>query len=165
MGQRTNTAKLDWLVYNVLSYGIIVDSLSDRACVAWFDYRIGYIATPVPVGSLHRLKMFFFCPKNNHIITKNWIWLQITLNKVNILNWREPHQFSPIVFRLVLRQRNWICRREKVTTPGSQNLACLVRLYSGGQWTIAEAKLASSLCIGINRRCPFPLCYFIPRYD
>ena len=52
---------------------------------------------------------------------------------------------------------------EKVTTPGSQNLACLVRLYSGGQWTIAEAKLASSLCIEINRRFPFPLCYFIPR--
>ena len=32
-------------------------------------------------------------------------------------------------------------------------------LYSGGQWTLAEAKLARSLCIGMNRRCQ----YFIPR--
>ena len=88
-GQRTNTAKLNWLVYNVGSNGIIVHPflslfcfvfvlfcfvlfcfvlfcfvlfcfvfsfllfLSDRACVAWFDYRIGYLATPVPVGSLY----------------------------------------------------------------------------------------------------------------
>ena len=96
------------------------------------------------------------------LITKNWNRLQITLNQVNILNWREPHQFSSNSFRLVLRQTNKRWRREKVTTPGSQNLACLVRLYSGGQWTIAEAKLTSSLCIGMNRRCPFPL-YFIPR--
>ena len=36
-------------------------------------------------------------------------------------------------------------------------------LYPGGQWTIAEAKLKSSLCIKINRRFPFPLCYYIPR--
>ena len=55
--------------------------------------------------------------------------------------------------------------REKVTTPSSQNLACLVRLYSGGQWTVAEAKLESSLCLEINRRFPFPLCYFIPRFE
>ena len=47
---------------------------------------------------------------------------------------------------------------EKGHNPGSQNLACLVRLYSGGQWTIiAEAKLASSLCIGMNRRCPMSI--------
>ena len=51
--------------------------------------------------------------------------------KANILNWREPHQFpSPHSFRLVLRQTNKRWRREKV--PGSQNLACLVRQYSGG---------------------------------
>ena len=54
MGQRTNTAKLNWLVYNVGSYGIIEQFLSDRACVAWFEYRIGYLATLVPVGSIHR---------------------------------------------------------------------------------------------------------------
>ena len=84
-----------------------------------------------------------------------------TLNQVNILNWREPHQFSPNSFRLVLRQTNKRWRRKKFTTPGSQNRACLVRLYSGGQWSIAEAKLASSLCIEINRRFPFPLYYFI----
>ena len=69
---------------------------------------------------------------------------------------------SPNSFPLVLRQANKGCRREKITTPGSQNLACLVRLYSGGQWTIAEAKLERSLCIKIYRRFPFPLCYFIP---
>ena len=40
MGQRTNTAKLNWLVYNVGSYGTIEHSLSDRACVAWFEYRL-----------------------------------------------------------------------------------------------------------------------------
>ena len=34
--------------------------------------------------------------------------------------------------------------------------------YSGGQWTIAEAKLASSLCIRMNRRFPFPLCILFP---
>ena len=68
MGQRTNNAKLNWLVYNVGSYVIIVHSLFDRACVAWMEYLIGYLATPVPVGSLHRLYMcffFFFNPKNN----------------------------------------------------------------------------------------------------
>ena len=59
MGQRTNT-KLNWLVYNVGSYGIIEHSLSDRACVAWFEYRIGYLATLVPVGSMLRAY-----PKNN----------------------------------------------------------------------------------------------------
>ena len=59
------------------------------------------------------------------------------MNQVNILNWWESHQFSPNSFRLVFRQTNKRWRREKVTTPGSQNLACLVRLYSGGQWTIA----------------------------
>ena len=83
---------------------------------------------------------------------------QITLNKVNILNWQEPHQFSPNCLRLVLRQTNKRWHRENVTTPGSQNLACLVRLYSGGLWTIAEAKLVSSLCR--NRRCPFPLLFY-----
>ena len=41
MGQRTNTAKLNWLVYNVGSYGIIKHSLSDRACVAWFSFQLG----------------------------------------------------------------------------------------------------------------------------
>ena len=45
MGQRTDTAKLNWLVYNVWSYGVIAHLLSDRACVAWFDYRIGYLET------------------------------------------------------------------------------------------------------------------------
>ena len=35
-------------------YGIIEHSLSDRACVAWFEYGIGYLATLVPVGSMHR---------------------------------------------------------------------------------------------------------------
>ena len=53
-GQRTNTAKLNWLVYIVGSYGIIEHSLSDRVCVAWFEYRIGYLASLVPVGSMHR---------------------------------------------------------------------------------------------------------------
>ena len=66
MGQRTNTAKLNWLVHNVGSYGIIVHSLSDRACVVWFDYRIGYLATPVSIESLHRRYMFF-----THRITNN----------------------------------------------------------------------------------------------
>ena len=41
MGQRTNTAKLNWLVYNVGSYWIIKHSLSDRACVAWFSFQLG----------------------------------------------------------------------------------------------------------------------------
>ena len=95
---------------------------------------------------------------------QNWNRLQITLTQVKILNWRELHQFSLNSFRLVLWQTNKRWRQEKVTTPGSQNLACLVRLYSRGQWTIAEAKLESSLCIEIYRRFPFPLCYFIPRY-
>ena len=99
------------------------------------------------------------------IITKNWNRIQINLNQVNILNWQHPHQFSPNSFRLVLRQTNKRWRREKVTTQGSQNLACLMRLYSGGQFTIAEAKLESSLCIEINRRFPFPLCYFNPSYN
>ena len=42
MGQRTNTAKLNWLVYNVGSYGIIAHSLSDRAmcCVVQLPYRL-----------------------------------------------------------------------------------------------------------------------------
>ena len=31
-------AKLNWFVYNVGSYGMIEHSLSDRACVAWFEY-------------------------------------------------------------------------------------------------------------------------------
>ena len=43
-----------------------------------------------------------------------------------------------------------------------KNLACLVRLYSGGQWTISEAKNESLLCIGSNRRCPFPLVILFP---
>ena len=54
MGQRTNTAKFNWLVYNVGSYRIIEHSLSEGACVTWFEYRIGYLATLVPVGSMHR---------------------------------------------------------------------------------------------------------------
>ena len=54
MGQRTNTAKLNWLVYNVGSYRIIEHSLCDRAYVAWLEYRIGYLATLAPVGSMHR---------------------------------------------------------------------------------------------------------------
>ena len=100
---------------------------------------------------------------NNAIHWENLLQ-RLLLKNVYPLNWREPHQISPNCLRLVLRQTNKRCRREKVTTPCSQNVACLVRLYSGGQWTIAEAKLASSLCIGMNRRCPFPLCYFIPSY-
>ena len=36
-----------------------------------------------------------------------------------------------------------------------------MRQYSGGHWTIAEAKHPSSLCIGINR-CPFPLVILFP---
>ena len=110
-------------------------------------------------------RLYMFRIQKKSIITKNWNRLQITLNQVNILNWWEPHQFSPNSFRLVLRQTNTRWRREKVTTPGSQNLACLVRLYSGShQWTIAEAKLESSLCIEVNTRFPFPLCYFIPSH-
>ena len=97
------------------------------------------------------------------MITKNWNRLQITLNQVNILNWRESHQFFPNSFWLVIQQSNKRWRREKVTTTGLQNLAFLVRLYSGGQWTIAEAKLESSLCLEIYTMFPFPLCYFIPR--
>ena len=72
----------------------------------------------------------------------------------------NPTSF-PNSFRLVLRQTNKRWSREKVTTPGSQNLACLVRLYSGGQWTTAESKFESSLCIEINRRFPLPVWYFI----
>ena len=37
-----------------------------------------------------------------------------------------------------------------------------MRLNSGGQWTIAESKFESSLCIEINRRFPFPLFFLIP---
>ena len=55
--------------------------------------------------------------------------------------------------------------RIKTEQTNKQNLACLVRLYSGGQWTIAEAKLESSLCIEIYRTFPFPLCYLIPRLN
>ena len=95
------------------------------------------------------------------MITKNWNRLQITLSQVNILNWREPHQISPNSIQLVPWQiKDGIGKR--VTIPFSHNLACLVRLYCGGQWTIAESKLESSL-IEINRRFPVPLCYFIPR--
>ena len=54
MGQRTDTAKLNWLVYKVGSYGIIEHSLSDPVCVAWFEYHVGYLATLVPVWSKHR---------------------------------------------------------------------------------------------------------------
>ena len=43
-------------------------SLSDRACVAWLEYCIGYLATLVLVGSTHRLYMYF-TPK---IITNNY---------------------------------------------------------------------------------------------
>ena len=39
---RSTNQHLNWLVYNVGSYGIIVHSLSDCACVAWFYCRIGY---------------------------------------------------------------------------------------------------------------------------
>ena len=34
--------------------GMIEHSLSDRACVESFEYRIGYLATFVPVGSMYR---------------------------------------------------------------------------------------------------------------
>ena len=34
--------------------GMIKLSLSDRACDAWFEFRIGYLATLVPVGSVLR---------------------------------------------------------------------------------------------------------------
>ena len=44
--------------------------------------------------------------------------------------------------------------------PGSQNLVCLARHYSRGQWTTVEKKLARSLCIGMNRRFPFRLVIF-----
>ena len=54
MGKRTNTAKLNWLVYNVGSYEIIEQLLSDRAYVVWFEYRIAYLATLGPVGLMHR---------------------------------------------------------------------------------------------------------------
>ena len=54
-------------------------------------------------------------------------------------------------------------KNEKVTTPCSQNLACLARLNSRDEWTIAETKLITSVCIGINRRFPFPPTYFLPR--
>ena len=50
--QQTHTTKLNWLVYNVESYGLVEHSLSDRACVAWFEYRIGYLATLIPAGSM-----------------------------------------------------------------------------------------------------------------
>ena len=34
----------------------MLEHSSDRACVAWFEYFIGYLATLVPVGSMHRAK-------------------------------------------------------------------------------------------------------------
>ena len=40
MGQRTDTAKLNWLVYNVGSYRIIEHSLSDRYSRNKSDYRL-----------------------------------------------------------------------------------------------------------------------------
>ena len=38
--KQTNTAKLNWLVYNVESYVMIGHSLSDRACVARLEYQL-----------------------------------------------------------------------------------------------------------------------------
>ena len=59
---------LNWLVYNVGSYGMTEHSLSDHACVAWFEYCIGYLA-----------------------------WLLYRLNHVHIFNWREPYQLFPLL--------------------------------------------------------------------
>ena len=47
---------------------MIERSLSDRACAAWFEYRIGYLATLVPVGSMHSLYMYF----TQNIINNNY---------------------------------------------------------------------------------------------
>ena len=63
---------------------MIEHSLSDHACVAWFEYRIGYLATLVPVGSMHRLYMYFTQENNVHIFI-----------------WREPHQCSANILQLV----------------------------------------------------------------
>ena len=115
-----------------------------------------------PLAEHGRLYMFLcFLPRKKSIITKNWNRLQIRLNQVNILNWWEPHQFSPLS-STTSPTNKYKMTSGKGHNPGSQNLACLVRLYSGGQWTIAEAQLASSLCIRINRRCPFPLVILFP---
>ena len=46
--KQTNTAKFDWRVYNVGSYGEIEHSLSDHACV--YGSGSGYLATLVPLG-------------------------------------------------------------------------------------------------------------------
>ena len=56
MGQRTNTAIKTQLTFvQREGYGIIQHLLSDRnVCVAWFVYRIGYLAALLPVGSMHR---------------------------------------------------------------------------------------------------------------
>ena len=54
---QTNTAKLNWLVYNVGSYGMIEHSLSDHACVACFDYRLLSKSRPGWVN-VYRLHMY-----------------------------------------------------------------------------------------------------------
>ena len=67
MGQQTNTTKLNWfvIVYNVGSYGIIEHPLSGRACVVWFEYHIGYLATLVPLGQCIEHRLYVFYPKYN----------------------------------------------------------------------------------------------------
>ena len=81
---------------------------------------------PESLGQCIKYTFYKFLPPPPTIITTNWNWLEIKLNKVNIFNW------------WVQRIRNFKRRREKAIIPGSQNLACLARLYT---WYSQACKL------------------------
>ena len=139
--------------------------------MGWLDTRclivhmlcgssIGYLAILVPVGSMHRLYMYFTKRKKS-TITINWLeivkrWLQYRLNHVHIFKWREPHQSST---SLGTRNKNGV---GKV----SQSLACKIshvwRDYIRGQWITGETTVVRTLCIGVNDLFRFPPVIFLP---
>ena len=64
MGQRTNTATRNWLT--CVQRGELWDNSTlvvwlVHVCVAWLLYRIGYLATLLPVESMHRAYIDSMC--------------------------------------------------------------------------------------------------------